>query len=730
MTNPQNVTVVVDKLIGFLKAATDNFMRIDLLSRISQLSEKYAPSNDWFITAMNNTMELAGEQCKPEYAHNVMKLIIDNASGNAGEEDIREFAVDTYLHLLATRKVLPDLLVQVSAWVIGEYGHTSRQSDSIGQLHALMTAMDRTGPDQAITKGWIISAMLKIVARHGHVPAEVVDIVQRYQNSQQVDLQQRAHEFIELAKAPQLLAAVMPADQASLEVSVDSDLTFLDGYVNAALQAGAKPYQPRSEFGLHERKEDGHGLKFAAYAAAPQAAGHGAPPAAAARDPYQNTDPNAPAAFFPGGSANGGHAQDHGSQVSTTGLQGVKERKWGPKGFNDPQKQAQEQAAAAQLQQSPYGGPPSSSPSNVPQQQQQGGFGGSPGHDQHYGQQQHPDYNHGQQQQSQQQGGGFGGARQRAPPPVSEKEKLASSLFAGLSTGGPGGGAPGGFKRPTPTAGPPGQPRIGAPHAGGPSPPPQQPQQQQPPRQVDLLGGFADGGAGAPPQRMSGGAPGAPALDLLAGSPSPPPGGGPLDLFSAVGGGDAGIFGLAGAAPAIQAQLGGMPKSHKTDVPVVTDARVQVSYIKAYGGEATTIAVFVSNKTPQPVANATLTLSIPPGFSGNFTGEPTPTARPGAQPGTHNVIYPQLAPSQTVSLLMNLSVRELTFLSAPSLAIAGQLSVAGAAPLLFSVPMELSDMLRPAQMTTPQYVAQPAGTPPSPPSVSLPTRSLCSVHSA
>ena len=280
MTNPQNVTVVVDKLIGFLKAATDNFMRADLLSRISQLSEKYAPSNDWFISAMNNTMELAGEQCKPEYAHNVMKLIIDNASGNAGEEDIREFAVDTYLHLLATRKVLPDLLVQVSAWVIGEYGHTSRQSDAVGQLHALLTAMDRTGPDQAITKGWIISAMLKIVARHGSVPAEVLDIVQRYQNSQQVDLQQRAHEFVELVKTPQLLSAVLPADQASMEVSVDAQLTFLDGYVQAALQAGAKPYQPRSEFGLTERKEDGHGLKFSAYAPAPQTAhgGHGGAP--------------------------------------------------------------------------------------------------------------------------------------------------------------------------------------------------------------------------------------------------------------------------------------------------------------------------------------------------------------------------------------------------------------------------------------------------------------------
>ena len=686
-SSSQNVTVVVDKLIGFLKAATDQYMRADLLSRISQLSEKYAPSNDWFITAMNNTMELAGEQCKPEYAHNVMKLIIDNASGNAGEEDIREFAVDTYLHLLATRKVLPDLLVQVSAWVIGEYGHTSRQSDAVGQLHALMTAMDRTGPDQAITKGWIISAMLKIVARHGSTPAEVLDIVQRYQNSQQVDLQQRAHEFVELVKTPQLLAHVMPADQASLEVSVDVSLTFLDSYVQAALQAGAKPYQPRSEFGLTERKEDGgHGLKFTAYAPAPHTqhgGAHGGAQAQVAPSPYANTDPHAPANMFgPPGAANGG---GHGAEVSTTGLQ-VKERKWGPKGFNDGQKAAQEAAAAAQLANSPYGGPPQQ------QQQQQGGGGNYPqshggpggGHD-YGGQQQQPDYGHAPPPQQQQQGG-FGGARQRPPPQPTEKEKLANSLFAGLGAGGAAGGA-GGFKRPgAPTAGPPGQPRLGGAHMAA-SPQHAPPQQHpQPPRQVDLLGGLVP--EPAQPKPVAAGGFGGPtaALDLLAGSPSPPPGGGggPLDLLAAAGNGSGGdvnapMYGLSTAPPAIQGQLASMAKSHPMDVMVLSDARVHVSYIKAYGGESTSIAVFISNKTQTPINNVTVPLSIPPGLSGNFTGEPTPTARPGAAPGTHNVLYGVLGGGQTVALLMNLSVRELTFLQQPQLAVGGQLQVAGGA---------------------------------------------------
>ena len=726
MTNPQNVTVVVDKLIGFLNAATDNFMRIDLLSRISQLSEKYAPSNDWFVTAMNRTMELAGEQCKPEYANMVMKLIIDNASGQAGEEDIREFAVDTYLHLLATRKTLPDLLVQVSAWVIGEYGHTSRQSDTIGQLHALISAMDRAGPDQAITKGWIISAMLKIVARHGTVPPEVLDHVTRYQNSQQVDLQQRAHEFIELAKAPQLMRDVLPADQASVELDVDDSLNFLDNYVGAALAAGAKPYQPRSEFGLSERKEDG-GLKITAYAAAPTAqhtvhGGHGQSNVAA--NPYANTDPNASSFFGPGGGPHNGIAQ-----ASASGLP-VKERKWGPTGFNDPNKAAHD--AHPPSGGSPYGGGAAGAAANFPAQAP--GFGGP--HDQH-GQ---PDY--GQPHQPVQ--GSFG-RPQRAAPQVSEKEKLASSLFAGVapSTGSAIGGATrptGSFGRPgAPSAGAPGQPRTGGAHPPGAShvsQPPQQQQQQQPHKQVDLLGGmFADGGqaaakppsqndlvglfgVGQQPPAAAGGPSAAPRssggpLDLLASSPPPAGGAAPggFDLLGGVGdsAGSASptgsSYGLSSASPAIQAQLAPLPKSSPMDIVAGSDARLQISYIKAYGREATTIGVFLSNKTQQPVPNITLSLSVPPGLSGNFTGEPTPQARPGAAPGTHNVVYASLAPSQTASLLINLSVRELTFLGLATLAVSGQVQVpAGGAPLSFSVPLDLTDMLRPAEgMTTAQY---------------------------
>ena len=531
MTNPQNVTVVVDKLIGYLKAATDQYMKTDLLSRISQLAEKYAPSNDWYILTMNTVMELAGELVQPSMAHSLLKLIIDNAAGAAGDDDLREYSVDTYLHLLLTRKNIPDLLLQVSAWVIGEYGHTSSEHDPTSLLHTLKEAMDRSMSDQALTKGWILSAMLKLVALLPACPDEITEIVLKAQNSLFLDLQQKAHEFTELTKNPSLLKQVMIPDQASEDIQVDESLSFLNGYVDAALQAGAKPYQARSTFGTGKHGDGA--LKYQAYAQPSIPSGRPAPPSAnndfrssahvtpppsnqaAPYNPYAHSDPNADKFFgqtngagAPAGGAGGFGAPPAGSFGAPSNpygdnsaggglqLQGVTKRKWGPQGYNDEAaraaKAAEEAAAAekarhaemaARAPSNPYGAPP---PNQSPYGQHGGGggFGGAPDYaPQHAPEPQAP-------------------SAPRAPraPAPSEKEKMATQLFAGGANPPAPQGRPGAPRPPPKRVQPPaGAPQAKPPAAAAPAPtgaptPAPAPKAAAP----DILGGFFDTPAPAP----------------------------------------------------------------------------------------------------------------------------------------------------------------------------------------------------------------------------------------
>ncbi|CAN0149167.1 unnamed protein product, partial [Ectocarpus sp. 8 AP-2014] len=75
MTNPVNVEFIADKLLSFLEQGTDSFWRQDLVNRITQCAERFAPSNSWYVGVMTKVFRLAGDMVKPEVAHNLMQVI-------------------------------------------------------------------------------------------------------------------------------------------------------------------------------------------------------------------------------------------------------------------------------------------------------------------------------------------------------------------------------------------------------------------------------------------------------------------------------------------------------------------------------------------------------------------------------------------------------------------------------------------------------------------------------
>ena len=57
MTNPLNVVVITEKLIGYLRQTRDEYIRSNLVSKVTQLAERFAPDNMWFIQTMNAVFE-------------------------------------------------------------------------------------------------------------------------------------------------------------------------------------------------------------------------------------------------------------------------------------------------------------------------------------------------------------------------------------------------------------------------------------------------------------------------------------------------------------------------------------------------------------------------------------------------------------------------------------------------------------------------------------------------
>lgn len=266
MTNTKNVTVIVAKLIEYLQntVATEEHVRAELVSRITELAERYAPNNHWYIDTMNVMFHVGGGHVRPEVAYNLIRLISQGTSDNEDEDNqLRQYAVSTFLQSLESSDFLPDIQVQVISWVIGEYGylcvedqHLDLTIDRIVTLFADLMERPHSNPT---TRSWIITGLLKLVAQLDHTPSSVLSLVQKYTRSRHPDLMMRAFEFLALVHNPTLMVDVLPVDASCEDIAVDTKLSFMDAHSQRGVVSGVfKSYIPREQ----RKKSQQSGLRL------------------------------------------------------------------------------------------------------------------------------------------------------------------------------------------------------------------------------------------------------------------------------------------------------------------------------------------------------------------------------------------------------------------------------------------------------------------------------------
>ncbi|KAF5840736.1 adaptin N terminal region-domain-containing protein [Dunaliella salina] len=355
MTRANNVEVIVERMMGYLRTSIDEHIRRDISRKVSELAERYAPSPTWFMTVISEVLELGGNHLEPALAHSLMKLIAEQ------DEDMHRSAVDIYTRLLdAPTTKMPDLLLQVIVWVMGEYGHLAAANPGPRALTPsqvmtkLVNLLNRQKAGD-LTRALLIPALGKLcVQGHCGLPPEAEAFVSVASRSSDVELQQRAYELQALLTAPQeVQRAALPQNQASVAYSDDElaaveELSFLTSFVNQALQNGSAPYVPPEERasaalggGPEPAASSKGGLRFEAYEPAFFSAGSPAASASKIVDPFsQVPSTRAPAVRGVGA----GHSRTS-SGSSTTAAPGEPQLRgasrggaprWGPVHFDTP----------------------------------------------------------------------------------------------------------------------------------------------------------------------------------------------------------------------------------------------------------------------------------------------------------------------------------------------------------------------------------------------------------
>ncbi|XP_051918299.1 AP-4 complex subunit epsilon-1 isoform X2 [Hippocampus zosterae] len=250
ITNGKNVTVIVEKLLEFLRTSKDDYTTIDLMGKVAEVAEKYAPDNKWFIGTMNTVFSLGGDLMQPDIPNNFLKLISEGFDDGEQDRMLRLFAVDSYVSLLQGEpERLPQRFLQVISWVLGEYSHLRDDLEPATVVRLLANVLDLKQASSE-TKSWVLLAMTKLCEGEAAKPV-LQGVSETFCSSMDTVLRQRAQELQNLHLNPELWARVLPRDAFTEPLEVDSSLSFLDEYVSEALAAGAAPYKSP-----HQRQEE------------------------------------------------------------------------------------------------------------------------------------------------------------------------------------------------------------------------------------------------------------------------------------------------------------------------------------------------------------------------------------------------------------------------------------------------------------------------------------------
>ncbi|XP_063782152.1 AP-4 complex subunit epsilon-1 isoform X2 [Pseudophryne corroboree] len=250
ITNDRNVTVIVQKMLEYLKQSSDTYTVIALTGKIADLAEKYSPNNQWFVDTMNVVFSIGGDMMHHDIPNNFLRLLAEGFADEKEDGQLRLYAVQSYLALLEMENVhYPQRFLQVISWVLGEYTYLAKHIHIelvIAKLHNIVLQNYATSE----TKAWIMAAITKLVAITPH--SSVVDkLIQQFSTCLDTNMRQQACELDALREDKPLMQRLFPLNSSCEDVLVDASLSFLDGFVAEALSKGAAPYKPR-----HQRQEE------------------------------------------------------------------------------------------------------------------------------------------------------------------------------------------------------------------------------------------------------------------------------------------------------------------------------------------------------------------------------------------------------------------------------------------------------------------------------------------
>ncbi|KAJ7449575.1 adaptin N terminal region-domain-containing protein [Mycena latifolia] len=202
LINETNVRVLVRELLAFLEVADDEF-KLGMTTQISLAAERFAPNKRWHIDTVLRFLRLAGNFVREEILSAFIRLV-------AHTPELQAYTASK-LYIALTSDISQESLTLAATWIIGEYSEllleggiededTHKQATDQDLIDLLVSILDSPYANQ-LTRQFVLTAITKISSRpsvHRAQQERVSELLAQYATSPELELQQRAVEFVSL----------------------------------------------------------------------------------------------------------------------------------------------------------------------------------------------------------------------------------------------------------------------------------------------------------------------------------------------------------------------------------------------------------------------------------------------------------------------------------------------------------------------------------------------------
>ncbi|OHS92911.1 hypothetical protein TRFO_40767 [Tritrichomonas foetus] len=181
---------------------------MELVGRIFAAIQRFSPSEQWNFDAILQILKESGGYVRQDIISAVCGVV-------SRSETMQQYAVGKLQSELAESSTVQPL-VQVAAWILGEYGE---DNEALNETFSQILVLPQTTKE---TKGYVLTALAKLASRSSVGPI-VLDTLANEAKENDLDLQQRAGEFLQILTKTQagesLLAPAPPVEEDEEEAA-------------------------------------------------------------------------------------------------------------------------------------------------------------------------------------------------------------------------------------------------------------------------------------------------------------------------------------------------------------------------------------------------------------------------------------------------------------------------------------------------------------------------------